>query len=196
MDPRDRDRHCAEARAHIGAIEIMQHIIRLLAATLAITLGAAAVYAAEFSTSQKDEIGQIVREYLLKNPEFAATLRATAERGAEAFYKGAVAEAIVKAVREAPNHRGDMTAADLAGYAVKEREPVCVVYRRYRVCGMGPPSSGGLAVAQVLKLIEPFELGKGPAEAMNGKALHLIAEAEKLAFLTSFALSIMYPRAK
>ena len=120
--------------------------------------------------------------YLLRNPEFAATLRATAERGVEAFYKGAVAEAIVKAVREAPNHRGDMTVADLAGYAVKERDPVCVAYRGYRVCGMGPPSSGGLAVAQVLKLIEPFELGKGPAEAMNGKALHLIAEAEKLAF--------------
>jgi gamma-glutamyltranspeptidase/glutathione hydrolase len=47
---------------------------------------------------------------------------------------------------------------------------------------MGPPSSGGLAVAQVLKLIEPFDLGRGSAEAMNGKALHLIAEAEKLAF--------------
>jgi gamma-glutamyltranspeptidase/glutathione hydrolase len=120
--------------------------------------------------------------YLLRNPEFAATLRAAAERGAEAFYKGAVAEAIVKAVREAPNHRGDMTAADLAGYTVKERDPVCVAYRGYRVCGMGPPSSGGVAVAQILKLIEPFELGKGPAEAMNAKALHLIAEAEKLAF--------------
>jgi len=120
--------------------------------------------------------------YLLRNPEFAATLRAIAERGAEAFYKGAIAEAIVKAVREAPNHRGDMTVADLAGYAAKERDPVCVAYRGYRVCGMGPPSSGGLAVGQVLKLIEPFELGKGSAEAMNGKALHLIAEAEKLAF--------------
>ena len=120
--------------------------------------------------------------YLLRNPEFAVTLRAVAERGVEAFYKGAIAEAIVKAVREAPNHQGDMTAADLAGYAVKERDPVCVAYRGYRVCGMGPPSSGGLAVAQILKLIEPFELGKGPAEVMNGKALHLIAEAEKLAF--------------
>jgi gamma-glutamyltranspeptidase/glutathione hydrolase len=47
---------------------------------------------------------------------------------------------------------------------------------------MGPPSSGGLAVAQILKLIEPFDLGKGPADAMNARALHLIAEAEKLAF--------------
>jgi gamma-glutamyltranspeptidase/glutathione hydrolase len=47
---------------------------------------------------------------------------------------------------------------------------------------MGPPSSGGLAVAQVLKLIEPLEIGKAPGDAMNGRALHLIAEAEKLAF--------------
>ena len=120
--------------------------------------------------------------YLLRNPEFAASLRTLAERGSEGFYKGAIAEAIVKAVREAPNHQGDMTPADLAGYSVKERDPVCTPYRGYGVCGMGPPSSGGLAVAQVLKLIEPFELGKGPAAAMNGKALHLIAEAEKLAF--------------
>ena len=120
--------------------------------------------------------------YLLKNPQFAATLRAIAEGGADAFYTGAIAQAIVDAVRAAPNHQGDITAADLAGYSVKEREPVCVVYRRYRVCGMGPPSSGGLAVAQVLKLIEPFDLGQGPADAMSARALHLIAEAEKLAF--------------
>ena len=55
-------------------------------------------------------------------------------------------------MREAPNHQGDMTVADLAGYAVKERDPVCVAYRGYRVCGMGPPSSGGLAVAQILDI--------------------------------------------
>ena len=51
-----------------------------------------------------------------------------------------------------------------------------------RICGMGPPSSGGIAVAQTLKLLEPFDLGTGPIDAMNGKALHLIAEAQKLAF--------------
>ena len=120
--------------------------------------------------------------YLLRNPEFAATLRAIADRGPGAFYAGPNAEAIVKAVREAPNHKGDITAADLAGYRVREREPVCVPYRAYRVCGMGPPSSGGLAVAQVLKLIEPFDIGSKPADAMNVRALHVIAEAEKLAF--------------
>jgi gamma-glutamyltranspeptidase/glutathione hydrolase len=120
--------------------------------------------------------------YVLRNPEFAATLGVIAERGADAFYSGPIGEAIVKAVREAPNHAGDITAADLAGYRVKERDPLCVPYRGYRVCGMSPPSSGGLAVAQVLKLIEPFDVGRAPGDAMNGKALHLIAEAEKLAF--------------
>lgn len=120
--------------------------------------------------------------YLLRNPEFAATLRAIAAGGAAAFYTGPIAEAIVKSVREAPNHAGDMTAADLAGYRVREREPICVPYRAYRVCGMGPPSSGGLAVAQVLKLIEPFDIGSRRGHAMSARALHLIAEAEKLAF--------------
>ena len=120
--------------------------------------------------------------YLLKNPQFAASLRAIAEGGSDAFYKGAIAEAIVAAVRAAPNHQGDISPADLAGYSAKERAPLCVAYRRYNVCGMGPPSSGGLAVAQVLKLIEPFDLGNGPTSAMNARALHLITEAEKLAF--------------
>jgi gamma-glutamyltranspeptidase/glutathione hydrolase len=120
--------------------------------------------------------------YLLKSPELAATLRAIAERGAGAFYEGPIAEAIVAAVRDAPNHQGDVTAADLAGYRVKEREPLCFEYRLNRICGMGPPSSGGLAVGQVLKLVESFDLGKGPADALNPRALHLIAEAQRLAF--------------
>ena len=120
--------------------------------------------------------------YLLRNPQFAATLRAIADGGADAFYSGTIAAAIADAARAAPNHAGDVTAADLSAYSAREREPVCLAYRGYRVCGMGPPSSGGLAVAQILKLLEPFDLGKGPADAMNARALHLIAEAEKLAF--------------
>jgi gamma-glutamyltranspeptidase/glutathione hydrolase len=120
--------------------------------------------------------------YRLRNPEFAATLRAIAEQGADAFYAGPLAAAIVAAVRQAPNHHGDITLADLAGYRVKERAPICAGYRGFNVCGMGPPSSGGIAVAQVLKLLEPFDLGQGPSRTMNGKALHLIAEAEKLAY--------------
>jgi gamma-glutamyltranspeptidase/glutathione hydrolase len=120
--------------------------------------------------------------YLLRNPQFAATLKAVAEGGADAFYRGTVAEAIVAAVRGAPNHQGRMTVADLAGYHALEREPLCISYRPYRVCGMPPPSSGGLAIAQILKLIEPFEIGRQPGDAMNAAALHRITEAEKLAF--------------
>jgi gamma-glutamyltranspeptidase/glutathione hydrolase len=120
--------------------------------------------------------------YLLQNPEFAATLTAIASGGADALYTGPLAAAIVAAVRTAPNHQGDMTPDDLANYRVRERDPLCIGYRRYRVCSMGPPSSGGLAAAQVLKLLEPFRLGTGPREAMSSTALHLIAEAEKLAF--------------
>jgi gamma-glutamyltranspeptidase/glutathione hydrolase len=120
--------------------------------------------------------------YILKSPELAATLNAIAKGGAAAFYTGPIAEAIVAAVRNAPNHQGDVTLADLAGYTVKEREPLCFEYRGNRICGMGPPSSGGLAVGQILKLIEPFDLGTGPSDALNPRALHLIAEAQRLAF--------------
>jgi gamma-glutamyltranspeptidase/glutathione hydrolase len=119
---------------------------------------------------------------LLKNPDYAATLRAIAAGGADALYEGAVGEAIVAAARGAPNFASDITAADLARYTVKERPAQCVPYRTYKVCGMGPPSSGGIAVSQILELLEPFDLGKGPAAAMSIRAMHLIAEAEKLAY--------------
>jgi gamma-glutamyltranspeptidase/glutathione hydrolase len=91
---------------------------------------------------------------LLKNPEFAATLRAIAEQGADAFYQGGIAQAMVEAVRQAPSRPGDLTVEDLAGYRVKARDPVCFGYRRNRICGMGPPSSGGVAVGQILKVVE------------------------------------------
>ena len=118
----------------------------------------------------------------LKNPTFAESLRRIAEHGADGFYNGPIAEAVVTAARNAPNHAGDLTLSDLASYQVKERPPVCVDYRKHRICGMGPPSSGGLTVAQTLKLLEPFDLGRGPAAALNPRALHLISEAEKLAY--------------
>ncbi len=120
--------------------------------------------------------------FTLKNPEFAATLRRIAAEGSNAFYEGPVAEAIVTAVATAPTAPGGMTLEDLAGYTAKERAPVCVTYRTYKICGVGPPSSGGPTVAQTLKLLEPFDLGKGPRAALGSQALHLIAEAEKLAY--------------
>lgn len=120
--------------------------------------------------------------HALKNPAYAATLEAIAKGGADAFYAGPIAEAVVAASTHATNVSGDLTLADLAAYKIVERPPVCVPYRTYRICGMGPPSSGGIAVAQVLKLIERFDPGRGPDDAMNTAALHLVTEAERLAY--------------
>jgi gamma-glutamyltranspeptidase / glutathione hydrolase len=120
--------------------------------------------------------------HTLANPAFAATLKAIRDGGADAFYGGAIAQSIVAAAAAAPNHAGDLSAADLAGYEVESRAPACAEYRRHRICGMGPPSSGGLAVAQTLRMLEPFDLGRGPGAALDPTAMHLIAEAEKLAF--------------
>jgi gamma-glutamyltranspeptidase / glutathione hydrolase len=118
----------------------------------------------------------------LRNEAYAATLEAIAKSGADAFYSGPIADAIVAAARNAPNAPGDLTLTDLANYKIVERDPVCVTYRAYRVCGMGPPSSGGIAVAQILKLIERFDTGSKPADAMNTAALHLVTEAQRLAY--------------
>ena len=120
--------------------------------------------------------------HLLKNPEFAETLRRIAAGGSAAFYEGPVAQAIVDAVASAPIAPGGMTLDDLKGYTVRERAPLCVTYRGHEICGVGPPSSGGPTVAQTLKLLEPFDLGKGADAALRPAALHLIAEAEKLAY--------------
>jgi gamma-glutamyltranspeptidase/glutathione hydrolase len=118
----------------------------------------------------------------LRNPEFATTLRAIAAGGANAFYEGPIAQAIVDAVAAAPTAPGGMTLDDLKSYRVKERPPLCVSYRAREVCGVGPPSSGGPTVAQTLKLIEPLDVGTTPDAALNARAVHFITEAEKLAF--------------
>ncbi|WP_072394748.1 gamma-glutamyltransferase [Hyphomicrobium sp. CS1GBMeth3] len=118
----------------------------------------------------------------LHNPDYAATLEALAKGGADAFYAGPIADAIVSAVKTAPNAAGDLTLADLSAYKVAERPPLCVDYRKHRVCGMGPPSSGASTIGQTLKMIERFDLGHTPDEAMNVASLHLIAEAQRLAY--------------
>jgi gamma-glutamyltranspeptidase / glutathione hydrolase len=119
---------------------------------------------------------------IVKNPDYAATLKAIAGNGSKAFYEGPIAEAIVAAVANAPIATGDLTLADLAGYQAKERAPLCFAYRLRKICGMGPPSSGAMTVAQTLKLIEPFTEVQGVGARMSAQALHLIAEAEKLAY--------------
>jgi gamma-glutamyltranspeptidase/glutathione hydrolase len=117
---------------------------------------------------------------ILKNPKLAATLRLVAQRGADAFYDGTVADDIVATVRQAPVNPGDITAGDLAGYHAKRRKPVCGPYRIYIVCGMGPPSSGGIAVLQILELLEPFTMAA--PDPRHPKAVHLFAEAGRLAY--------------
>lgn len=115
----------------------------------------------------------------LTNPAFADTLAAIAEAGSEVFYRGAIADEIVAAVRATPENPGLLSREDLARYRVKTREPVCTAYRVHRVCGMGPPSSGGLTVAQILGMLERFDL---PAMGYGADALHLFIEAGRLAF--------------
>ncbi|HEX7053829.1 MAG TPA: gamma-glutamyltransferase [Burkholderiales bacterium] len=114
---------------------------------------------------------------IVKNPGYAATLREVAEKGADVFYEGPIADDIAAAVRA---HGGDMTASDLAAYRAVEREPVCGRYRVWRLCSMGPPSSGGVAVLQILGILEHTDFAEAAPE--SEKAVHLFAEAAKLAY--------------
>lgn len=115
---------------------------------------------------------------ILKNPALARSFRLIAAEGAQPFYTGAIAGDIVAAVKTDTNP-GILTMEDLSAYEAKKRPPVCVSYRVYEVCGMGPPTSGGLTVGQILKMLEPFDLASmGPTP----EAWHLYAEASKLAF--------------
>lgn len=114
------------------------------------------------------------------NLQFAETLIAIAERGPAAFYSGAIAEDIVAAVRNATGNPGSLSLADLASYDIVRRDPVCHGYRSYRVCGMGPPSSGGLTVGQTLGMLSAFDLRAMTPD--DPQSWHLLAEASKLAF--------------
>lgn len=116
----------------------------------------------------------------LKNPQLAATLREIAKGGAKAFYRGALADSIVDTVQHASRNPGGMTAADLAGYRAVERQPVCGPYRRYRICSMAPPSSGGIAVLQILGMLERFPSAELKPGTVSG--VHLFAQASRLAF--------------
>jgi gamma-glutamyltranspeptidase/glutathione hydrolase len=117
--------------------------------------------------------------HLLADPALADTLELIARDGPKAFYEGDVARDIAIAVESDRRGPGKLAESDLAAYQAKERMPVCVLYRVYEVCGMGPPSSGGITVGQVLTLLSPFDLGTPPLEPA---ATHLITEAERLAF--------------
>jgi gamma-glutamyltranspeptidase/glutathione hydrolase len=115
----------------------------------------------------------------LANAAYGATLRKIAREGAAAFYEGDIAVDIARAVGSNAKP-GDLSAADLAAYRALERDPVCGPYRQWRVCSMGPPSAGGIAVLQMLGMLE--RAGFARALPHSAAAVHLFAEAGKLAF--------------
>ncbi|MBC7499669.1 MAG: gamma-glutamyltransferase [Herminiimonas sp.] len=122
--------------------------------------------------------------HVLKNPPLAKVLREIASGGADAFYKGAIARDIEAKVRSHPTNPGLLTAADIGGYQAKVREPVCSDYKAWTVCGMPPPSSGGIALAQMLGMLEardirPFAPNDG---ALSADAVHLFSEVGRLAY--------------
>ncbi|KVX64154.1 gamma-glutamyltransferase [Burkholderia stagnalis] len=129
---------------------------------------------------------------ILKNPPLAAVLRQVADHGANAFYSGAIARDIVAKVRRHPTNPGLLSLQDLARYKAKVREPLCTDYRRSVVCGMPPPSSGGLAIAQMLGILEAMpdwqQIGaQKPVRNDVGFeptpfAAHLFSEAGRLAY--------------
>ena len=117
---------------------------------------------------------------LIQNPAYADTLKKLASQGADGFYTGEIAQNIAAAVQGDLALGGDMTVDDLANYDVVEREPVCIEYRGHNVCGMGPPSSGALAVGQILGILENFDLGAGAP--LDVETVHLFTQAGRLAF--------------
>jgi gamma-glutamyltranspeptidase/glutathione hydrolase len=116
---------------------------------------------------------------VIRNPRFAATLRAIASGGADAFYSGAIARDMVAAVH-AHRNPGTLSMDDLAAYRVRDVDALCGPYRVWRLCGMPPSSSGGIAVLQVLGELERFDVAALRPSSLA--AVHLVTEAERLAF--------------
>ncbi len=123
---------------------------------------------------------------VLRNPELAAVLRAVARRGPDAFYTGDVARDIVAKVRSHATNPGLLSEGDLAAYQPKKREALCSDWRQYRLCGFPPPSSGALAVTQILTMLDnamPPQPTPPLADGLpNADFLHNYTEASRLAF--------------
>ncbi|WP_414675007.1 gamma-glutamyltransferase [Massilia sp. CFBP9012] len=122
--------------------------------------------------------------HVLKNPALARTLREIADGGADVFYTGRIARDIAEKVARHPTNPGLLTARDIADYRPKVRTPVCSDYRQYTVCGMPPPSSGGIAVAQMLGMFETFDMkALAPKDGVPGfDAVHVFSEVGRLAY--------------
>lgn len=122
--------------------------------------------------------------YLLKNPELAASLHLLGSQGATALYEGQLAAALVEKVRSHPRNPGLLSRDDLARYRALPRTPLCTDYRRWSICGMPPPSSGGIAVAQILGMLEHTDIAahRPLSGQPAAQAVHLFSEAGRLAY--------------
>jgi len=133
--------------------------------------------------------------HVLKNPELAAVLKDIARNGSKALLEGEVAQAIVAKVQGHPTNPGRLALADLAGYQPRKREALCSDYqvasKDFRMCGFPPPSSGAIAVGQILGILKNTDAAtmalqegpKGPADRVPGADwLYLYNEASRLAF--------------
>lgn len=117
---------------------------------------------------------------ILVNKKLAKVFKSIAKEGIDVFYKGWIATKIVEKVQNSAIAPGLLTMKDMATYQVKEREPVCGNYREYNVCGMAPPSSGGITVIQILAQLQRFELAKYAPNDVE--AMHLYTQSARLAF--------------
>lgn len=115
---------------------------------------------------------------LIRNPAQAETLRALAQAGPQALQRGPIADAILAAIAAHPIP-GWITAADLAGYAPRRREPVCAEVFARRICSAAPPASGGIAVLQQAAMLEASGIARRAPESLG--AAHLLLEASRLA---------------
>ncbi len=126
--------------------------------------------------------------HVLKNPELAAVLHNIATEGSRALHEGPLAQAIVDKVRKHPTNPGQLALADMAGYQAKKREALCHDYRArehdYRLCGFPPPSSGALAIGQILGILNQTQAATLPLDQglPSHQWLHLYTEASRLAF--------------
>ncbi len=126
--------------------------------------------------------------YRLKNPELAAVLRRVAAEGSRAVHEGELAQSIVNAVQKHPTNPGQLSLVDLATYEAKKRVPLCYVYQAaskdVRICGMPPPSSGAIAIGQILGIMKNTRAASlAPARDLPGAEwLHLYTEASRLAY--------------
>ena len=179
------------AQTMAPAIELAEHgfrVNRFLAEDIANDSGRIQLQPETAATFRPGGVPLVEGDWLVQ-PDLAKTLKLIAARGPAVFYRGPIARAIVKAQQRTRNElgsagRGRMTLADLARYRVAIRQPLIGHYRGWTVAGMPPPSSGGLTLLEMLKLLERFPLGDSAQGYGFGspKTLHVMIEAMRLAF--------------